>query len=139
MSVAQSFTPQTVRVSERAVDRLKALLTDENNPDLRLRVYVTGGGCSGFQYGFNFEEQPEEDDTCIEQDGVQVLIDPLSYQYLVGSEVDYREDLDGARFFISNPNAASTCGCGSSFEIGRASCRERLVLWGVQVRARRMG
>src|SRR5690625_6346374 len=100
MSVAQSFTPQTVRVSERAVDRLKALLTDENNPDLRLRVYVTGGGCSGFQYGFNFEEQPEEDDTCIEQDGVQVLIDPLSYQYLVGSEVDYREDLDGARFFI---------------------------------------
>lgn len=117
MSVAQDFTPRPLRISDRAVAKLKALLADEDNPDLRLRVYVTGGGCSGFQYGFSFEDQAADDDTAVQQDGVTVVVDPLSYQYLVGSEVDYQEGLDGSRFFVSNPNASSTCGCGSSFSI----------------------
>lgn len=117
MSVAQDFTPQPLRVSERAVTKIKTLLAEEDNPRLKLRVYVTGGGCSGFQYGFNFEEQVAEDDTAVEKEGVTVVIDPLSYQYLVGSEVDYQEGLEGARFTISNPNATTTCGCGASFAV----------------------
>lgn len=117
MSVAQEFTPQPLRVTDSAVAKLKALIADESNPRLKLRVYVTGGGCSGFQYGFDFAEDLAEDDTLVEKNGVSVVIDALSYQYLVGSEVDYQEGLEGARFLINNPNAATTCGCGASFSI----------------------
>jgi iron-sulfur cluster insertion protein len=90
---------------------------EEENPELKLRVYVTGGGCSGFQYGFTFDEDQAEDDTVIENQGVKLVVDPMSYQYLVGSTVDYSEGLKGAQFVINNPNAATTCGCGSSFTV----------------------
>lgn len=92
-------------------------MTEEGNQSLCLRVYVTGGGCSGFQYGFSFDDQIADDDTVIEKDGVKVLLDALSYQYLAGSEVNYEEGLQGSRFIIQNPNAKTTCGCGSSFSI----------------------
>ena len=117
MSVAQHFDPQSVGLTDRAVAQLQHLIADEDNPEMKLRVYVTGGGCAGFQYGFSFDEQAAEDDTAIERDGVTVIIDPLSYQYLAGAEVDYVEGLEGARFVINNPNAETTCGCGSSFSI----------------------
>lgn len=117
MSGAESFTPSPLYLTERAAKRVRNLAEAENNPDLKLRVYVTGGGCSGFQYGFDFSESADEDDTIIEKDGVELLIDPLSYQYLVGSTVDFEEGLAGARFLIQNPNATTTCGCGASFSI----------------------
>ena len=117
MSVAETFTPNTLNVTARAVTRVRELITEEGNPDLKLRVYITGGGCSGFQYGFSFDEDAGQDDTSVEKDGVTVLIDPMSYQYLVGAEVDYSEGLEGARFIVTNPNAATTCGCGASFSI----------------------
>ena len=117
MSVAETFTPNTLNVTARAVTRVRELITEEGNPDLKLRVYITGGGCSGFQYGFSFDEDAGQDDTSVEKDGVTVLIDPMSYQYLVGAEVDYTEGLEGARFIVTNPNAATTCGCGASFSI----------------------
>ena len=103
--------------TDAAAARVKALLDEEGNPDLHLRVYVTGGGCSGFQYGFTFDDNREEGDTVIEKDGVQVVVDPMSFQYLMGAEIDYKEDLQGARFTIKNPNASTTCGCGSSFSV----------------------
>lgn len=103
--------------TQAASAKAKELITEEENPDLKLRAYVTGGGCSGFQYGFAFEEEQNEDDMVIEKDGVRLLVDALSFQYLVGSKVDYKEDLDGSRFVVENPNATSTCGCGSSFSI----------------------
>jgi iron-sulfur cluster insertion protein len=90
-------------------------IIEEGNPDLKLRVFVTGGGCSGFQYGFTFDEEVNEDDTTMEKNGVKLLIDAMSYQYLIGAEIDYKEDIEGAQFVIKNPNAQSTCGCGSSF------------------------
>jgi len=93
------------------------LILEENNPDLKLRVYITGGGCSGFQYGFTFDESVGEGELTVEKEGVTLVIDPLSYQYLAGAEVDYAEDLSGARFVIRNPNATTTCGCGSSFAV----------------------
>jgi iron-sulfur cluster insertion protein len=117
MSVVTEFVPPTLKLTEGAVAKVKSLVEEEANPALKLRVYVTGGGCSGFQYGFSFEDEAAEDDTRIEKEGVTVLVDPMSYQYLVGSEVDYTEGLEGSRFIINNPNAASTCGCGSSFSI----------------------
>ena len=117
MSVAETFTPNTLNVTARAVTRVRELITEEGNPDLKLRVYIMGGGCSGFQYGFSFDEDAGQDDTSVEKDGVTVLIDPMSYQYLVGAEVDYSEGLEGARFIVTNPNAATTCGCGASFSI----------------------
>ena len=117
MSVAETFTPNTLNVTARAVTRVRELITEEGNPDLKLRVYIMGGGCSGFQYGFSFDEDAGQDDTSVEKDGVTVLIDPMSYQYLVGAEVDYSEGLEGARFIVTNPNAATTCGCGTSFSI----------------------
>lgn len=89
----------------------------EGNPGLKLRVFITGGGCSGFSYGFTFDDDVAEDDAVVERDGVTMLVDALSYQYLMGSEVDYREDLQGAQFVVANPNASSTCGCGNSFAI----------------------
>jgi iron-sulfur cluster assembly accessory protein len=117
MSVAESFNPASINLSARAVKKVRELVAEEENQALKLRVYITGGGCSGFQYGFSFEEAAAEDDAAIERDGVTVLVDPMSFQYLVGSEVDYTEGLEGSRFVVNNPNAATTCGCGSSFSI----------------------
>jgi iron-sulfur cluster insertion protein len=98
-----------------AAAKVANLISEEANPDLKLRVYITGGGCSGFQYGFSFDERREDEDLVVERDGVTLLVDPLSLQYLMGAEVDYRESLQGSQFVIRNPNAKSTCGCGSSF------------------------
>lgn len=117
MAVAEQFTPPMLALTPAAVDKIRSLVQEEDNSALKLRVYVTGGGCSGFQYGFSFEDEAAEDDTIIQRDGVTVLVDPMSYQYLVGSEVDYQEDLEGARFRVVNPNASTTCGCGASFSI----------------------
>jgi iron-sulfur cluster insertion protein len=105
----------TIIFSDNAASKVSALIADEGNDNLKLRVYVSGGGCSGFQYGFTFDEQVNEDDTCVEKAGVTVLIDSMSIQYLTGAEIDYKEDLSGAQFVIRNPNATTTCGCGSSF------------------------
>ena len=101
--------------TDSAASKVKELIEKEGNPGLKLRVFVTGGGCSGFQYGFTFDEEVAEDDTTMEKNGVMLLIDPMSYQYLVGAEIDYTEGLEGSQFVIRNPNATSTCGCGSSF------------------------
>lgn len=101
--------------TDGAASKVKGLIEEEGNPDLMLRVFVTGGGCSGFQYGFTFDENINEGDTEVEKNGVKLLVDPMSFQYLVGAEIDYKEDLEGARFVIINPNATTTCGCGSSF------------------------
>jgi Iron-sulfur cluster assembly accessory protein len=113
--MSDTFVP--VNFTDNAAAKVKTLLADENNPDLKLRVYITGGGCSGFQYGFTFDASVNDDDTAVEKEGVQLLIDSMSFQYLVGSKIDYLEDLSGARFVIENPNATSTCGCGSSFSV----------------------
>jgi iron-sulfur cluster insertion protein len=107
--------PAALLFTENAANKVKQLIEEEGNNDLKLRVFVTGGGCSGFQYGFTFDEVKNEDDTAMEKNGVMLLIDPMSYQYLVGAEIDYQEGLEGAQFVIKNPNATSTCGCGSSF------------------------
>ncbi|MCD1647024.1 MULTISPECIES: iron-sulfur cluster insertion protein ErpA [Marinobacter] len=103
--------------SDSAVAKVRELIEEEENPELKLRVFVTGGGCSGFQYGFSFDEHQDEEDTVIERDGVFLLVDPMSYQYLVGATIDYQEGLQGSQFVVQNPNASSTCGCGSSFSI----------------------
>lgn len=103
--------------TQAASTKAKSLIEEEQNPQLKLRVYVTGGGCSGFQYGFSFDESQAEDDLVIEKQGVSLVVDALSFQYLVGSKVDYKEDLEGSRFVVENPNATTTCGCGSSFSI----------------------
>ena len=107
--------PSPLVFSDSAANKVKQLIEEEGNPELKLRVFVTGGGCSGFQYGFTFDEDVAEDDTRMDKNGVTLLIDPMSYQYLVGAEIDYQEGLEGAQFVIKNPNATSTCGCGSSF------------------------
>lgn len=117
MSVAQSYTPTPIQISASAVAKVRSLLEEEGNPQLKLRVYVTGGGCSGFQYGFSFDEELEDDDTKIEKEGITMVVDPMSYPYLVGSMVDYQEGLQGSKFTVENPNASNTCGCGSSFSI----------------------
>jgi iron-sulfur cluster insertion protein len=117
MNAQSAIDEQDVQVSASAVNKVRGLIDEEGNPDLKLRVFVTGGGCSGFQYGFTFDELAAEDDAAIEKDGVTVLIDSLSYQYLAGAQVDYEEGLQGSKFVINNPNAVSTCGCGSSFSI----------------------
>ena len=101
--------------TDAAAAKVKGLIEEEGNPGLLLRVYITGGGCSGFQYGFTFDEAVNEGDTEVEKNGVRLVVDPMSFQYLVGAEIDYKEDLEGARFVIRNPNATTTCGCGSSF------------------------
>jgi len=103
--------------TEAAARKVRRLLEEEENDKLKLRVYITGGGCAGFSYGFTFDENAAEDDTVVERDGVQLVVDPMSFQYLMGAEVDYQEGLQGSRFVINNPNAATTCGCGSSFSI----------------------
>ncbi|WP_028110982.1 iron-sulfur cluster insertion protein ErpA [Ferrimonas futtsuensis] len=106
-----------IQFSDAAALKVKGLLEEEENPNLKLRVYVTGGGCSGFQYGFTFDEKVNEGDTTIDKEGVTLLVDPMSLQYLVGGIVDYTEGLEGSRFFVNNPNATTTCGCGASFSI----------------------
>jgi iron-sulfur cluster insertion protein len=115
VSDAGSELPAPLIFSDSAASKVKQLIEEEGNPGLKLRVFVTGGGCSGFQYGFTFDEVQNEDDSVMEKDGVKLLIDPMSYQYLSGAEIDYSEGLEGAQFVIKNPNATSTCGCGSSF------------------------
>ncbi|MDN4693548.1 iron-sulfur cluster insertion protein ErpA [Vibrio parahaemolyticus] len=103
--------------SDAAASRVKALIAEEENPALKLRVYITGGGCSGFQYGFTFDENVNDGDTTIENSGVTLVVDPMSLQYLIGGIVDYTEGLEGARFFVNNLNATTTCGCGASFSV----------------------
>lgn len=103
--------------TDAAASKVKALITEEGNAALKLRVYIIGGGCSGFQYGFAFDEDQKEDDIVIENQGAYLLVDAMSFQYLVGAEVDYKEGIDGSHFIIRNPNAKTTCGCGSSFSI----------------------
>jgi len=109
--------PDPLVFTDSAANKVRDLIAEEGNPDLKLRVFVSGGGCSGFQYGFTFDEVTNEDDTIVAKDGVTLLIDPMSYQYLLGAEIDYSEGLEGAQFVIKNPNATSTCGCGSSFSV----------------------
>ena len=109
--------PVSMTFTDSAARKVKALIAEEENDNLKLRVFVTGGGCSGFEYGFTFDEDLEEDDTTVENHGVKLVVDSLSYQYLVGAEIDFREDLQGSRFIVTNPNAATTCGCGNSFAI----------------------
>ena len=103
--------------TDSAADKVREILVEEGNTDMKLRVYVTGGGSSGFQYGFAFEEKAGEDDTVVTKNGVDMVVDPASFQYLAGAEIDYQEGLEGSRFIIKNPNAATTCGCGSSFSV----------------------
>nr|WP_090657610.1 iron-sulfur cluster insertion protein ErpA [Nitrosomonas marina] len=103
--------------TENAANKVKQLITEEGNEALKLRVFVSGGGCSGFQYGFTFDEAVNEDDMVMEKNGVQLLIDSMSFQYLIGAEIDYQENIKGAQFVIKNPGASSTCGCGSSFTV----------------------
>lgn len=117
MSVAETFNPSSINLSSRAVQKVRDLVSEEENDQLKLRVFITGGGCSGFQYGFTFDELVADDDTALQTDGVTLVVDPMSLQYLVGSIVDYTEGLEGSRFVINNPNATATCGCGSSFSI----------------------
>jgi iron-sulfur cluster insertion protein len=124
MDIQINFAPKpkviegaTVVFTEAAANKVKALVEEEKNPNLKLRVSVDGGGCSGFQYGFAFDENVSDDDAVIEKNGATMLVDVTSMQYLNGSEVDYLEGLEGARFVVNNPNAKSTCGCGSSFSV----------------------
>ncbi len=124
MDIQVSFAPKpkiiegaSVKFSDAAAEKVKALIKEENNDKLKLRVMIEGGGCSGFQYGFKFDETVAEDDTVVENNGATLLVDVTSMQYLNGAEVDYLEGLEGARFVINNPNAKSTCGCGSSFSV----------------------
>jgi len=109
--------PAPLVFTDNAASKVKQLINEEGNPDLKLRVFVSGGGCSGFQYGFTFDEKLTDGDTVVERNGVRLLIDPMSIQYLLGAEIDYSEGLEGAQFVIRNPNASTTCGCGSSFSV----------------------
>ena len=113
----ETATASPLNFTDAAATKVREMIVDEGNDALKLRVYVSGGGCSGFQYGFAFDENTNEDDTIVEKGGVSLLIDAMSFQYLAGAEIDYQEGLEGARFVIKNPNAASTCGCGSSFSV----------------------
>ena len=108
---------EAITITESAASKINELLAEENDPNLSIRCFVQGGGCSGFSYGFDFDETKAEDDFLTEQHGAKLLIDAMSYQYLVGSTIDYKDDLQGSQFVIKNPNANSTCGCGSSFSV----------------------
>lgn len=112
-----AMAPAPLVFTDAAANKVSELLEDESNPDLKLRVYISGGGCSGFQYGFTFDEDVEEGDSQVENQGVTLIVDPMSVQYLMGAEIDYTEDLSGAQFVIRNPNATTTCGCGQSFTV----------------------
>ena len=113
--IGTTAAPPPLIFTDAAAQKVGELIREEDNPDLMLRVFVSGGGCSGFQYGFTFDEKIEEGDSSIDNQGVTLLVDPMSVQYLMGAEIDYKEDLQGAQFVIRNPNAATTCGCGQSF------------------------
>ena len=114
----EGVMPDTnIQMTARAADKVSELIQDEGNEELKLRVFVTGGGCSGFSYGFTFDDDVAQDDTVVLRSGVTMLVDPMSYQYLVGAEVDFKEDLQGSQFVVANPNASSTCGCGNSFAL----------------------
>ena len=117
MGVAEAESASTLKFTSAAATKVAALIEEEGNPGLMLRVYIQGGGCSGFQYGFSFDEEVKEGDTEVETGGVKLLVDPMSMQYLMGAEVDYTEGLQGSQFVIRNPNATTTCGCGSSFSV----------------------
>ena len=117
MNKMPDTNPSGIVLTDAAARKVQELILEERNPGLKLRVYISGGGCSGFQYGFSFDEEQAEDDIAVANDGVTLLVDPLSYQYLMGAQVDYSENLQGAQFVIRNPNAVTTCGCGSSFSI----------------------
>ena len=115
--IGSSAAPPPIVFTDAAATKVGELIREEDNSELMLRVFISGGGCAGFQYGFTFEDTAAEDDMVVKNGGVQLVIDPLSFQYLMGSEVDYKEDLQGSRFVINNPNASTTCGCGASFSI----------------------
>ena len=115
MTETQTSAASPLEFTGDAAGKVRELIEEEQNPELKLRVFVQGGGCSGFQYGFTFDEEQQEDDSVVDKDGVRLLIDPMSFQYLIGARIDFRDDLEGARFIINNPNASTTCGCGSSF------------------------
>ena len=117
MNAINEMPANAMVLTDAAVGKVKALIEEEGNPELKLRIFGTCGGCSGFQYGFTFDEAVNEDDTALNKGGVTLLIDPMSYQYLVGAEIDYQEGLEGAQFVIKNPNATTTCGCGASFTV----------------------
>lgn len=118
MNVSLGTEMQTdLKISTNAINRVKQLLAKKDNTQLKLRVYIQGGGCSGFQYGFQFDEAQQEDDVSIRSDDIEVLVDMLSLQYLQGAEIDFKDDIMGSRFLVNNPNASTTCGCGSSFSI----------------------
>ena len=117
MMESSTFSQAPLIFSDAAASKVRLLMQEEENRSLKLRVFVTGGGCSGFEYGFTFDEDVEDDDTRIDNGGITLLIDALSYQYLAGSVVDYKEDLQGSRFTVENPNAITTCGCGNSFSL----------------------
>jgi iron-sulfur cluster insertion protein len=115
--IGSPAAPPPIVFTDAAAHKVNELIKDEDNPDLMLRVFVSGGGCSGFQYGFTFDEKLEDGDSSVENQGVTLIVDPMSVQYLMGAEIDYKEDLQGAQFIIRNPNATTTCGCGSSFTV----------------------
>lgn len=117
MNAMTDASQELLIFTDSAAAKVKELIEEEGNSDLKLRVFVSGGGCSGFQYGFTFDEIANEDDTVLDKNGVKLLIDPMSFQYLVGAEIDYTEGLEGSQFVIKNPNATTTCGCGSSFSV----------------------
>ena len=117
MTTAELEMPTPINFTDNAVNKVKELIEEEDTPDLKLRVFVSGGGCSGFQYGFTFEESINEVDTQVTKDSVTLLIDPMSLQYLTGAEIDYQDNVQGSQFVIKNPNAETTCGCGSSFSV----------------------
>jgi iron-sulfur cluster insertion protein len=106
-----------LQVSDAVISKVSEMLAEEGDPNLKLRIFVTGGGCSGFQYGFAFDDLAKDDDTCVEVGVIKVLVDASSLQYVMGAQIDYEESLEGSRFVIKNPNAATTCGCGSSFSV----------------------
>lgn len=116
-AVASEVSVDPVNFTDSAAAKVKSLIDEEGNANLKLRVFISGGGCSGFQYGFSFDESVNEGDTIIQKGGVMVLVDPMSFQYLAGAEIDYSDGLEGAHFVIRNPNASTTCGCGSSFSV----------------------
>ena len=117
MNTMATEMTELLKFTDNAANKVKKLIEEEGNDNLKLRVFVTGGGCSGFQYGFTFDEKVQDGDTEVENQGVKLLVDPMSFQYLTGAEVDYKEGLEGSMFVINNPNATTTCGCGSSFSI----------------------
>ncbi len=115
--IGSAAAPPPIVFTDAAATKVSELIKEEDNPELMLRVFVAGGGCSGFQYGFTFDDSKEEGDSSVENQGVTLVVDPMSVQYLMGAEIDYKEDLQGAQFVIRNPNATTTCGCGSSFTV----------------------